>query len=220
MKIDILTLFPEMITGFLNESIIKRAQEQGKVTINLLNFREFSHLNNQQVDDTPYGGGAGMVLRCEPIVEALESVKDEDSLVILLSPQGKTYNQKMANDFTNYKHLILICGHYEGFDERILEYADLELSIGDYVLTGGEAAAVVVTDSVVRLLDNVINEDSKDNDSFTEGLLDYPTYTKPRDFRGSLVPDVLLSGNHQNITKWRHEQQVKKTQEKRPDLLK
>lgn len=220
MKIDILTLFPEMITGFLNESIIKRAQEQGKVTINLLNFREFSHLNNQQVDDTPYGGGAGMVLRCEPIVEALESVKDEDSLVILLSPQGKTYNQKMANDFTNYKHLILICGHYEGFDERILEYVDLELSIGDYVLTGGEAAAVVVTDSVVRLLDNVINEDSKDNDSFTEGLLDYPTYTKPRDFRGSLVPDVLLSGNHQNIAKWRHEQQIKKTQEKRPDLLK
>lgn len=220
MKIDILTLFPEMITGFLNESIIKRAQEQGKVTINLLNFREFSHLNNQQVDDTPYGGGAGMVLRCEPIVEALESVKDEDSLVILLSPQGKTYNQKMANDFTNYKHLILICGHYEGFDERILEYVDLELSIGDYVLTGGEAAAVVVTDSVVRLLDNVINEDSKDNDSFTEGLLDYPTYTKPRNFRGSLVPDVLLSGNHQNIAKWRHEQQIKKTQEKRPDLLK
>ncbi len=220
MKIDILTLFPEMINGFLNESIIKRAQEQGKVTINLLNFREFSHLNNQQVDDTPYGGGAGMVLRCEPIVEALESVKDEDSLVILLSPQGKTYNQKMANDFTNYKHLILICGHYEGFDERILEYVDLELSIGDYVLTGGEAAAVVVTDSVVRLLDNVINEDSKDNDSFTEGLLDYPTYTKPRNFRGSLVPDVLLSGNHQNIAKWRHEQQIKKTQEKRPDLLK
>ncbi len=220
MKIDILTLFPEMITGFLNESIIKRAQEQGKVTINLLNFREFSHLNNQQVDDTPYGGGAGMVLRCEPIIEALESVKDEDSLVILLSPQGKTYNQKMANDFTNYKHLILICGHYEGFDERILEYVDLELSIGDYVLTGGEAAAVVVTDSVVRLLDNVINEDSKDNDSFTEGLLDYPTYTKPRNFRGSLVPDVLLSGNHQNIAKWRHEQQIKKTQEKRPDLLK
>ena len=220
MKIDILTLFPEMITGFLNESIIKRAQEQGKVTINLLNFREFSHLNNQQVDDTPYGGGAGMVLRCEPIIEALESVKDEDSLVILLSPQGKTYNQKMANDFTNYKHLILICGHYEGFDERILEYVDLELSIGDYVLTGGEAAAVVVTDSVVRLLDNVINEDSKDNDSFTKGLLDYPTYTKPRNFRGSLVPDVLLSGNHQNIAKWRHEQQIKKTQEKRPDLLK
>ncbi len=220
MKIDILTLFPEMLEGFINNSIIKKAQEKKLVEINLINFREFSHLNNQQVDDTPYGGGAGMVLRCEPIVEAIESVKTENSLVILLTPQGKTYTQQMANNLKKYNHLILICGHYEGFDERILEFVDLELSIGDYVLTGGEAAALVVTDSIVRLLDNVIKDDSKNNESFEDGLLDYPTYTKPREFRGLKVPEVLLSGNHQEIAQWRKQEQIKKTQEKRPDLFK
>lgn len=220
MKIDILTLFPEMIKGFLGDSILKRAQESKQVEINLINFRDFSKLNNHQVDDTPYGGGAGMVLRCEPIIEALESVKTADSYVILLSPQGKTYNQKMALDLKNKKHIILICGHYEGFDERIKEFVDLELSIGDYVLTGGEIAAVVVTDSIVRLLDNVINKDSATNDSFSDNLLDYPAYTKPQEYRGLKVPDVLLSGNHEKISNWRREQQLKNTKQKRPDLLK
>ena len=218
MKIDILTLFPEMIKGFLEDSILKRAQENNQVKINLINFRDYSKLNNHQVDDSPYGGGAGMVLRCEPIIEALESVKTKDSYIILLSPQGKTYNQKMAFDLKKKKHIILICGHYEGFDERIKNFVDLELSIGDYILTGGEIAAVAVTDSIVRLLDNVINKDSADNDSFTDNLLDYPTYTKPRDFRGLKVPEILLSGDHQKIAKWRKDQQIKNTEKLRPDL--
>ena len=220
MKIDILTLFPEMFSGFLNESIIKRAKEKGKVNINLINFRDFSTLNNKQVDDTPYGGGAGMVLMCEPIVKAIESVKTEDSLVILLTPQGKTYNQELAFDFKNFKHLILVCGHYEGFDERIKNFIDIEISIGDYILTGGEIPALVLTDSIVRLLDDVINDESKKEESFTDNLLDYPTYTKPREFRGLKVPEVLLSGNHEKIKEYRKKMQVKITQEKRPDLSK
>ncbi len=220
MKIDILTLFPEMLNGYLSESILKRAIEKNIVEINIINFRDFSKLNNKQVDDTPYGGGAGMVLRCEPIVAAIESVKTEDSLVILLTPQGQTYTQKMAEKLKSYKHLILVCGHYEGFDERILNFVDLELSIGDFILTGGEAAALVVTDSIVRLLDNVIRVDSKNNETFADNLVDYPTYTKPREFRGLKVPEVLLNGDHQKIEDWRKEQQIIKTKEKRPDLLK
>ena len=220
MRIDILTLFPGMFEGFLNESIIKRAIESNKVNINLINFREFSHLNNQQVDDTPYGGGGGMVLRIEPLVEAIESVKTDDSKVILLSPQGKTFNEHKAKELSLCKHLIFVCGHYEGFDERIYHFVDEEISIGDYVLTGGEIPAMAISDAIIRLIPGVINEDSYVNDSFTNNMLDYPTYTKPREFRGLKVPDVLLSGDHEKIREYRIEESKKNTIKKRSDLLK
>lgn len=219
MKIDILTLFPEMISGYFNESIIKRSVEKGLVEINLHNFRKFSVRSNNQVDDTPYGGGAGMVLQCDPIFKCVESLKTPDSTVILVTPDGKTYNQKIAKELKLKKHLIIICGHYEGFDERIRSLADLELSIGDYILTGGELAACVITDSVVRLLSGAINEESLNSESFEDNLLDYPTYTKPAVYQNMAVPEVLLSGDHQKIAKWREEMRVKKTQERRPDLL-
>lgn len=219
MKIDILTLFPEMISGYFNESIIKRSIEKGLVEINLHNFRKFSVRSNNQVDDTPYGGGAGMVLQCDPIFKCVESLKTPDSTVILVTPDGKTYNQKIAKELKLKKHLIIICGHYEGFDERIRTLADLELSIGDYILTGGELAACVITDSVVRLLSGAINEESLNSESFEDNLLDYPTYTKPAVYQNMAVPSVLLSGDHQKIAKWREEMRVKKTQERRPDLL-
>lgn len=219
MKIDILTLFPGMFEGFLNESIIKRAIEQKKVEIHLLNFREFSHLSNHQVDDTPYGGGGGMVLRCEPLVEAIESVKTPESKVILLCPQGNKFHSEKAYEFSLVKHLILVCGHYEGFDERIRQFVDEEISIGDYVLTGGEIPAMVVTDAVTRLLPGVIKQESWENESFQNSLLDYPTYTKPSEFRGLKVPEVLLSGNHKRIAEWRKTEQVRKTNEKRKDLI-
>ena len=219
MTIDILTLFPDMISGFLNESIIKRSINKGLVTINIHDFRKYSLRSNSQVDDTPYGGGAGMVLQCEPIFRCLDDIKTPDSLVILVTPDGKTYNQRMAKTLKKSKHLIIICGHYEGFDERIRTLVDLEISIGDYILTGGELAACVITDSVVRLLDGAINNESLSSESFEDNLLDYPTYTKPADFRGMKVPDVLLSGNHAEIAKWRKEMRIQKTQERRPDLL-
>ena len=219
MKIVILTLFPEMISGYFNESIIKRSVEKGLVEINLHNFRKFSVRSNNQVDDTPYGGGAGMVLQCDPIFKCVESLKTPDSTVILVTPDGKTYNQKIAKELKLKKHLIIICGHYEGFDERIRSLADLELSIGDYILTGGELAACVITDSVVRLLSGAINEESLNSESFEDNLLDYPTYTKPAVYQNMAVPLVLLSGDHQKIAKWREEMRVKKTQERRPDLL-
>lgn len=211
MKIDILTLFPDMFTGFINESIIKRARDKGLVDINIHNIRDYSPFKNKQVDDYPYGGGAGMVLMCEPIFRAIDDLKKEDSIVIMLSPGGKTYKEDIAYSFTKYKHIILLCGHYEGFDERIKTIVDMELSIGDYVLTGGELPAMVVVDSVVRLIDGVINKESLENESFNDELLDYPVYTKPAVFRGLKVPDVLLSGHHENINKWRYEQRVKLT---------
>ncbi len=220
MKIDILTLFPKMFEGFLNESIIKRAIDQGLVTIEIINFRDFSKLNNQQVDDTPYGGGRGMVLRPEPIVDAILSRKTKESKVILMCPQGKPYHQQKAFELRKEKHLILVCGHYEGFDERIREFVDEEISIGDYILTGGELPAMVISDSIIRLLEGVIKKESYEEESFSQNLLDYPVYTKPQEFRGLKVPDVLLSGNHQKIKEWRHQEQLKKTQAKRHDLLK
>lgn len=219
MKIDILTLFPGMIEGFLNESIIKRAINNKLVEINVINFRDFSNDPHQKVDDTPYGGGAGMVLMCDPVVRAIESVKTKDSLVILTTPQGIKYNESKAYELKKYKHLIIVCGHYEGYDERIREFVDLEISIGDFILTGGEIPALVITDSVVRLLDGVINKDSYIDDSFTNNLLDYPTYTKPYDYRGLKVPDILISGNHEKIKEYRYNEQVKRTQKRRPDLL-
>lgn len=219
MKIDVLTLFPNMFIGVLNESIIKRAIENNKVNINIINFRKYSTLNNQQVDDTPYGGGGGMVLRCEPLFAAVEDLKTPESKVILLTPDGKTYNQTLAKSLEKQTHLIIICGHYEGFDERIRTIVDYEISVGDFILTGGEIAAMVLIDSIVRLIPGVISQESLEFESFNNNLLDYPTYTKPAVFRNLKVPDVLLSGHHENIKKWRLEESIKKTKEKRPDLL-
>lgn len=219
MKIDILTLFPHMFDGFLNESIIKRAIQKKIVEINLIDFRKYSLDAHHKVDDYQYGGGNGMVLMIEPIYNCLKDIKDEDALVILMTPQGITYNQKIAYDLAKEKHLIIICGHYEGFDERIRSLVDMEISIGDYVLTGGEIPSMVITDSVTRLIDNVIKEDSHIYDSFKDNLLDFPVYTKPVDFMGMKVPDVLLSGHHENINKWKQEEALKRTKLRRPDLL-
>lgn len=222
MKIDILTLFPHMFDGFITESIIKRAINKGIVNINIIDFRPYSKLNNSQVDDTPYGGGAGMVLRVEPLYDCISDLKkdDPDATVILLTPDGIPYKQKMAIDLANEKHLILVCGHYEGFDERIRSFCDMEISIGDYILTGGEVPSMVIADSIIRLIDGAINNESLDSETFNEGLLDYPTYTKPQEFMGMKVPDVLISGNHEKIATWRQEQRIKRTKERRPDLLK
>lgn len=219
MKIDILSLFPFMFDNFLNTSIIKRAIEKKKIFINIINFRDYSKDSHKKVDDTPFGGGSGMVLTCQPIFDCVESIKTDDSYVILLTPTGVTYNQKLAKELTNFKHLIIICGHYEGFDDRIRTLADLELSIGDYVLTGGELASMVVTDSVTRLIDGVITDTSLEDESFNNNLLDYPVYTKPRNFRGMKVPDVLLSGDHKKIEEYRKKEQLRLTNEKRKDLL-
>ena len=219
MKIDILTLFPQMFDGFLNESIIARAIKDNLVTINVHNIRDYSKDPHKKVDDYGYGGGAGMVLMPEPIYDAVEDLKDDDSYVILMTPQGVKYNQGEAKKLLDKKHLIIICGHYEGFDERIRCLADIEYSIGDFILTGGELASMVITDSVTRLIDGVINTESHENDSFENNLLDYPVYTHPYDFRGMKVPDVLLSGHHENINKWRSEKQLERTKERRPDLL-
>lgn len=220
MRIDILTLFPEMFEGILNTSIIKRAIESEKVSINLVNFREYTPLKNGQVDDTSYGGGAGMVLRCEPIFLAIDDIKTPDAKVVLLTPDGNVYNQNKAYEFSKIKHLILICGHYEGFDERIRTLVDYEISIGDYILTGGEIPAMAIIDSTVRLIDGVITKESLDSESFNNDLLDYPVYTKPAEYRGLKVPEVLLSGNHAKIDAWRREKQIEITKLKRPDIMK
>lgn len=220
MKIDILTLFPSMFDGFLNSSIIKRAIDRKIVEINVHDIRDYSKDKNHKVDDYGYGGGAGMVLMPQPVVDAIEAYKKEDSLVILMCPQGKKYDQKQAFELKSEKHIIIVCGHYEGFDERIRKYCDLELSIGDYVLTGGEIPAMAITDSVTRLLDGVIEKESYLNESFNNDLLDYPVYTHPYDYRGDKVPDILLSGHHENIDKWRKEESIKRTKIRRPDLLK
>ena len=219
IKIDILTLFPNFFEGFLNESIIKRAIAKKIVEINIINFRKYSPLPNNQVDDTPYGGGAGMLLRCEPIFLALDALRTKDSHVVILSPEGATYNELKAKELREYKHLIIICGHYEGFDERIKSVVDEIISIGDYILTGGEIAAMAITDSVVRLIPGVINAESLLSESFNNNLLDYPQYTKPAEYRGLKVPEILLSGHHQNIAEYRKVEQIKKTKELRPDLM-
>lgn len=219
MKIDILTLFPEMFTGFLTTSIIKRSLEKGLVTVNLHDFRKFSKDKHKHVDDYPYGGGQGMVLMCEPIIECLKSITSDESFIILMSPQGVTLNHGVAVDLSKKKHLIIICGHYEGFDERIRDYVDMELSIGDYVLTGGELGSMVVSDAVIRLLDGAIRKASHQDDSFSQGLLEYPQYTRPASYDGNDVPEVLMSGHHENIRKWRKYQALKKTYLRRPDLL-
>lgn len=220
MKIDVLTLFPDMFKVILDNSIIKRAISSNRVSINLVNIRDFSTLSNNQVDDTPYGGGGGMVLMCEPVFSAIESVRKENSYVVMLTPSGKLYNQSKACEFSKKEHLIILCGHYEGFDERIITLVDEEISIGDFVLTGGEIPAMSIIDSVTRLVPGVISEESLTSESFTDNLLDYPVYTKPQVFRGMKVPDVLISGDHKKIEEYRYSERVRLTKEKRPDLLK
>ena len=219
MKIDVLTLFPGMYDNFLNESIIKRAIDNKKVIVNIHNIRDYTVYKNNQVDDYPFGGGSGMVLMCDPIFRAIDTLKEEDTMVIMMTPSGKLYKESTAVDLSKKRHLIILCGHYEGFDERIKSIVDLELSIGDYVLTGGELPSMVVMDSVIRLVDGVISSDSLTSESFNDNLLDYPNYTKPVEYRGMKVPEVLLSGHHANIAKYRKEQQIRLTKENRPDLL-
>lgn len=219
MLIDVLTLFPNMYTNFLTESIIKRAIESKKVEVRIHNIRDYTVYNNNQVDDYPYGGGGGMVLMCDPIFRAIDALKKDDTLVIMMTPSGKIFKEKIAYDLSKQKHIIILCGHYEGFDERIKTIVDLELSIGDYVLTGGELPSMVVMDSIIRLVDGVINDNSLTTESFNDNLLDYPNYTKPVEYRGMKVPDVLLSGHHKNIEEFRHNERVRLTKKNRPDLL-
>ncbi|MFH1062089.1 MAG: tRNA (guanosine(37)-N1)-methyltransferase TrmD [Candidatus Omnitrophota bacterium] len=220
MQIDVLTLFPEMFPGILNESILKRAQENKKARISVYNMRDWTHDARKTVDDKPYGGGPGMVIKPEPVYEACDDLCKKNSHVILLTPQGERFNQSIAKELSNQKRILLICGHYEGFDERIRKIADREISIGDYVLTGGEIPAMVVIDAVIRLIPGVLGEEaSLDDESFNDGLLEYPHYTRPRVYRNIKVPQVLLSGDHKKIAKWRCEQSLKRTQEKRKDLL-
>lgn len=219
MKIDILTLFPNMFQGFLSESIIKRAIEDNKIIINIHNIRDYSIDKHKKVDDYPFGGGVGMVLMCQPIFDAIGSLRTKESKIIMMTPTGETFNQRLAYNLSKEKHLIIICGHYEGFDERIKTIIDMEISIGDYVLTGGELPSMIITDTIVRLVDGVINEESHKEESFNDNLLDYPSYTQPRDYKGLTVPDILLSGDHAKINEWRKNERIKRTQVKRPDLL-
>ena len=220
MRIDILTLFPDMIKPALSHSMMWRATHYGFVNIHVHDFRAFSESKHKSVDDSPYGGGAGMVLRVEPVVNALRSIENhEHALKILMTPQGITYNQTRAETLSKNEHIIILCGHYEGYDERIRDYFDVEISIGDYVLTGGEIAALVVVDSIVRLIPGVLSNDaSAQEDSFSNALLEYPQYTRPRVYEGKSVPDILLSGHHEEIAKWRFEEAVRRTKIRRPDL--
>ena len=219
MKIDILTIFPEMFTGFINTSIIKRAIDDKKVEIKIYNFRDYSLDKHNRVDDYPYGGGAGMVLQCEPIFRCIDEILTKDSKVIMMSPAGRVFKQQVAVDLSKEKHLIILCGHYEGFDERIKTLVDMELSIGDYVLTGGEVPAMAVTDAIVRLIPGVISQDSLVSESFNDGMLDYPTYTRPEVFRGMRVPEVLLSGDHKKIEEYRQSERIRRTKEARQDII-
>lgn len=221
MKFEILTLFPEMFYS-LNHSIIGRAIEKGLITINLINMRDFSKNKHKKVDDCPYGGGAGMVIKPDIVYDAYQSIeKKENAKVIHLSPQGKVLTQQKVKELSKEKHLILLCGHYEGIDQRVLdEIVDEEISIGDYVLTGGELPAMVLIDSISRNIEGVIREESVAEESFSNQLLEYPQYTRPETFLGKKVPEVLLSGHHENIQQWRKKQQIENTKQKRPDILK
>jgi len=220
MEICVFTLFPEMFAGPLDNSILKKAREKGLINIRVIDYRPYSPTRHKNVDDSPFGGGAGMVLKPEPIYYALESNCPRPGKVLLMTPQGTTFNQELAKNLAGEESLAIICGHYEGFDERIRALADYELSIGDYVLTGGELPAMVVIDAVCRLLPGVLGEkESPLTDSFYDGLLEYPQYTRPRDFRGMKVPEVLLSGNHELIRVWRRKESLRRTLLRRPDLL-
>ncbi len=219
MRIDILTLFPEMFSS-LKSSIIGRAQNEGLIDINIIDIRDYTQNKHKKCDDTPYGGGAGMVMTPQPLYDAITKNKSENTHVIFTSPRGRTFNQKLAYEYSKIDHIIIVCGHYEGIDQRIIDLCiDEEVSIGDYVLTGGEIPAMAIVDSVARLCDGVISSDSLTDESFSNGMLEYPQYTKPKTFMGLDVPEVLLSGNHQEVDKWRREQSIAITKKQRPDLL-
>lgn len=219
MRIDILTLFPEMFAP-LKESIIKRAVEGEKVEINIINIRDFATPPHYKCDDEPFGGGAGMVMMCEPIFKAIESIKTDKAKIFFMSPRGKVFNQSMAVELSKYEHIILLCGHYEGVDQRVIDYFDMqELSVGDYVLTGGELPAMIVADAVIRLLPDVINGESIVEESFASNLLEYNQYTRPAEYKGMKVPEILLSGNHKKIAEFRRAEAEEITRKNRPDLL-
>jgi len=221
VQIDILTLFPKLCEGALAESMMKRAQEKGLATLRVHNIRDWATGKHLVADDAPYGGGQGMVMKCEPIFAAVEALRTPESKVILMSPAGRPFKQALAAQYSQEQHIILLCGHYEGIDQRVIDHlVDEELSIGDYVLTNGAIAALVVTDAIVRLIPGVLGDEaSSAEDSFSDGLLEFPHYTRPIEFRGWGVPDVLLSGHHGNIAKWRHQKALEKTRKNRPDLL-
>ena len=219
MKITILTLFPEFFNSFFDTSIIKRAISKEIVSFEVVNIRDFTLDKYHRVDNPPVGGGAGLIMMCQPVIDALNSVKTPHSKTFLTSPKGNTFNQQKALEMSKEEHLIFICGHYEGFDERIRDYVDIQMSLGDFVLTGGESACMVMCDCILRILPGVIRQDSSDDDSFSNGLLEYPQYTRPEVYNGKRVPDVLLSGHHANIKKYRHEESLKRTALYRPDLL-
>ena len=219
MIIDVLTLFPEMFES-LNHSILKRAQDDGIITINVTNIRDFASAPHFKCDDEPYGGGAGMVMLCEPLFKAIESVVKPNSKVYYMSPRGKVFNQELAKDMSKLEHIVLLCGHYEGIDQRVIDYFNIEeLSIGDYVLTGGELPAMVIIDTVARLIPDVITSESLDSESFSNNLLEYDQYTRPAEYKGMKVPEILLSGHHANIEKWRAQNSLDNTRKNRPDLL-
>ena len=219
MRIDILTLFPDAFS-YLNSSIIKRAKEQSLLEINIIDIRDFSKDKHKKCDDYPFGGGAGMLMAVQPVFDAVKSVKDEKAKIILPSPSGKVFNGNIVKELAKEEHLIFICGHYEGIDQRVIDiFNPLEISVGDYVLTGGELPAMVIVDAVSRYVDGVINKESLEEESFSSGMLEYPQYTRPADFMGYKVPEVLLSGNHGEVEKWRKEKALEKTKAVRPDLL-
>lgn len=218
MRITVLTLFPEMFESVLKTSIIGRAAANGIVDVDFVQIRDFAHDRYRHVDDTPFGGGAGMVMKCQPVLDALDSVRTPSSHTVIMSPAGTRFSQKKAHEFAKMDHLILLCGHYEGLDARIVSHVDEEISIGDYVLTGGELASMVIIDAVTRLLKGAIREDSAAEESHENGLLEYPQYTQPADYKGECVPPVLLSGNHAKIREWRVAQSLLLTEKRRPDL--
>ena len=220
MKVDVLTLFPGMFAGAMDESILRRAQEKRRLELTIRNLRDWTHDRHRTVDDEPYGGGPGMVLKPEPIFEAIEELAGETTQVVMLSPQGQPFRQSKARELAGHEHLLMLCGAYEGFDERVRSLVNHELSIGDYVLTNGALPAMVVIDAVTRLLPGVLGDDSSSTEeSFSENLLEYPQYTRPADFRGMKVPEVLLSGDHGAVEEWRQEQAIERTAQRRPDLL-
>ena len=221
MKVDVLTLFPGMFSGPMDESILRRAQEKRRLELTIRNLRDWTHDRHRSVDDQPYGGGPGMVLKPEPIFEAIEELAGETTQVVMLSPQGQPFRQSKARELAGHEHLLMLCGAYEGFDERVRSLVNHELSIGDYVLTNGALPAMVVIDAVTRLLPGVLGDDlSSAEESFSENMLEYPQYTRPADFRGMKVPEVLLSGDHGAVEEWRQEQAAERTAQRRPDLLK
>ncbi|HAK44646.1 MAG TPA: tRNA (guanosine(37)-N1)-methyltransferase TrmD [Spirochaeta sp.] len=220
MKFTVLSLFPEILQGFFESSIMAKAVERGSIEYELINIRDYAFDKHRTCDDAPYGGGAGMVMKAEPVALALESVKSAGKKTVFMSPSGNLFNQNMAAELSTEQEVVILCGRYEGVDQRIIDaYIDTEISIGDYVLSSGETAALVVIDAVYRLIDGVINSESLEEESFSKGLLEYPHYTRPETFQGMKVPDILLSGHHANIEKWRREKSLEKTRKNRPDLL-